>query len=145
MSAEFLLIQSDDRKGAPTASGDDIYAVLATGGETNGGYYLTHAVVPPGGGPPAHVHPREEEAFFVIRGELTFLAGDREHAAPAGTFVNVPRGTRHRFHNAGTEEAELLFWFAPAGIEGLFNELLEHPEDIVEIGRRHGTEYFFDD
>ena len=66
MSAEFLLISPDDRNGVRTAAGDDIYAVLATGAETNGGYYLTHAVVPPGGGPPVHAHSREEEASSLF-------------------------------------------------------------------------------
>ncbi len=145
MSAEFLLIQPDDRHGVPTAAGGDIYAVLATGDQTNGGYYLTHAIVPPGGGPPAHIHTREEEAFYVVRGELTFLAGDDEVTAPAGAFVQVPRGTKHRFRNNGPEDAEMIFWFTPAGIEGLFRELGEHPERIVEIGERYGTSYFFDE
>ena len=145
MSAEFLLVQADDRTGEPTAAGGDVYSTLATGAQTNEGYYLTHAIVPPGGGPPAHVHTREEEAFYVIRGELVFLAGDREVTAPAGTFVSVPRGTKHRFRNAGAEDAEMIFWFAPAGIEGLFREAAERPEELVEIGRRYGTEYFFGD
>jgi quercetin dioxygenase-like cupin family protein len=81
----------------------------------------------------------------VIRGELTFFADDRVVTASAGTFVNIPRGTRHRFHNSGSEDVEMIFWFAPAGIEGLFRELTQHPEDLVEIGARYGTEYFFDD
>jgi len=145
MSAEFLLIQPDDREGITTAAGDDVYSTLATGDQTNNGYYLTHAIVPAGGGPPAHIHTREEEAFYLIRGELTFLADDREITVPAGSFVNIPRGTKHRFHNAGSEEVEMIFWFTPAGIEGLFAELFEHPENIVEAGKRYGTEYFFDE
>ena len=59
-------------------------------------------------------------------------------------FVNVPKGLKHRFRNDASEEAELLFWFAPAGIEGLFRELGEHPQRIVEIGEKYGTSYFFD-
>ena len=145
VSAEFLLVPADARVGVPTEAGGDVYSTLATGDETNDGYYLIHAVVPPGGGPPAHVHSREEEAFYIIRGELVFLAGDREVTARAGTFVNVPRGTKHRFRNVGDEAAELIFWFSPAGIEGLFREAAERPEDLVEIGRRYGTEYFFGD
>ena len=39
----------------------------------------------------------------------------------------------------------MIFWFAPAGIEGLFDELAEHPEDIVAIGERYGTSYFFEE
>ena len=57
----------------PTAAGGDIYTDLALGEHTNSSYYAVHAIVPSGGGPPAHIHTREDEAFYVIRGELVFL------------------------------------------------------------------------
>ena len=43
-------------------------------------------------GPPGHVHGDEDDAFLVLDGELTFVLGDEEGAAPAGTFVLVPPG-----------------------------------------------------
>jgi len=138
------IVRPEDHDGVPNAqTGGDVYSTLARGEHTHGGYYLTHAIVPPGGGPPAHIHTREEEAFFVLRGTVSFQLDDREVLAGAGTFVNVPRGTKHQFHNASNDEAEMIFWFAPAGIEGLFDELAEHPEDIDAIGERYGTSYFF--
>ncbi len=137
------IVRPEDRDGLPTAAGGDIYATLARGEHTHGGYFLTHAIVPPGGGPPAHVHTREEEAFYILRGEIAFFLDDRMVEVGAGTFLNVPRGTKHRFRNVSDSDAELIFWFAPAGIEGLFDELGEHPEDITAIGERYGTEYFF--
>ena len=66
------IVRPEDRDGLPTAAGGDIYATLARGEHTHGGYFLTHAIVPPGGGPPAHVHTREEEAFYILRGEIAF-------------------------------------------------------------------------
>ncbi len=146
MSLEGVKVTTpSNRGGVPTVAGGDVYAVLARGADTNGGYYLTHAIVPPGGGPWAHVHTREEEAFYVISGELTFLAGEEERTVPAGSFVHIPRGTKHRFRNASDVDAEMIFWFTPPGIEGLFDELIERPEDAVAIGERYGTKYFFDD
>lgn len=100
MPRDARIVRPDQRDvGEPNAAGGDIYSTLATGEHTDGRYYLTHAIVPPGGGPPAHIHTREEEAFYVVRGELVFTAGDELVHAPAGTFVNVPRGTRHSFRN----------------------------------------------
>jgi hypothetical protein len=64
----------------------------------------------------------------------SFCLGTRELAASAESFLNVPKGTKHQFHNASGHEAEMIFWFAPAGIKGLFRELGERPEDIVAIG-----------
>ena len=117
------IVRPEERGGVPTAAGGDVYATLATGEATHGGYFLTHAIVPAGGGPPAHIHTREEEAFYVIRGELTFLTGEEEAVVPAGTFVHVPRGLKHRFRNASKEEAEMIFWFTPPGIERMFEEM----------------------
>ena len=140
------IVRPEDRDGVPNAeAGGDVYSTLASGEHTHDGYFLTHAIVPPGGGPPAHVHTREEEAFYIIRGELVFLVGEREVTASTGTFLNVPRGTKHRFRNDRDVEAEMIFWFAPAGIEGLFEELGERPEEIVAIGEKYGTSYFFDE
>ncbi len=145
MDRPLIVVRPADRDPIPTLAGGDIYATLATGAETDDAYFLTHAVVPPGGGPPAHIHTREEEAFYVIQGSLVFLVGTTEIAVSSGTFLNVPKGAKHRFYNASDCDAELLFWFAPAGIEGLFRELAAHPEQITEIGRKYGTTYFLDE
>ena len=81
---EPLIVRPEDRDPVPTAAGGDIYATLAVGEQTDGGYFLTHSIVPPGGGPPPHVHTREEEAFYLIRGELVFLVGEEEVKVGAG-------------------------------------------------------------
>ncbi len=138
------IVHASERKGVPTAAGGDIYADLATGEHTGNTYYLVHAIVPAGGGPPAHIHTREEEAFFVVRGEVTFTVDGEPVVATEGTFLNVPRGTKHQFKNESEEEAEMIFWFAPAGIEGMFGEMAADPENMVEIGAKYGVTYFFD-
>ena len=146
MEHEPTVVRPEDRDRKPeAAAGGDIYSTLATGKETDGSYFLTHAIVPAGGGPPPHIHTREEEAFYIIDGELTFLVGSDRITVGAGTFLNVPKGAKHQFHNRGASAAEMLFWFAPAGIEGLFRELGERPEEIIEIGNRYGVEYFLDE
>lgn len=58
--------------------------VLASGEDTGGAHALLHAVVPPGGGPSLHVHRREDEAFYVLEGEVGFHADGRDIAATAG-------------------------------------------------------------
>jgi hypothetical protein len=42
----------------------------ATAAETAGTFSLWEAVVPPGAGPPPHTHSREDEAFYVLSGEI---------------------------------------------------------------------------
>src|SRR5437763_14005735 len=62
----------------------DLYTILASGADTGGAYALIHATVPPGGGPPPHVHRREDEAFYVLGGEVAFHADGRDVGAGAG-------------------------------------------------------------
>src|SRR5215212_7921383 len=49
----------------------------------------------------AHVHGEEDDAFYIVEGELTFFFGDEEVVASPGTFVLVPPGVEHGFRNDG--------------------------------------------
>jgi uncharacterized cupin superfamily protein len=64
-----------------------------------------------------HVHANEDEAWYVLEGELRFRLDARIASAPAGTFVFVPRGTPQCFRNAGEQPARILVLFPPAGME----------------------------
>jgi mannose-6-phosphate isomerase-like protein (cupin superfamily) len=64
-----------------------------------------------------HVHADEDDAFYVLQGELTFVLGDEVVAAPPGTFVLVPPGVRHGFRNDGPEPVRMLNIHAPAGFD----------------------------
>src|SRR4051794_41900844 len=63
------------------------------------------AWVDPGGGVTPHVHPKLEERFKVLDGEIEFLVGRRWEAR---TEVTVPAGTRHAYRNASTEPAHMV-------------------------------------
>jgi quercetin dioxygenase-like cupin family protein len=123
----------------------DAYRFLVTGAESGGAYFAMEAIVPAGGGPPPHIHRKEDETFYVLEGDVEFLLGDRLVTATAGDFVNVPRGTVHRFHNAGAAPARLILTFTPAGIEKFFEETLERatdpnqppPDNIQEVAARY--------
>ena len=43
-----------------------------------------------------HVHDGEDDAFYILEGELTFTFGEEEAVATPGTFVLVPPGISHR-------------------------------------------------
>lgn len=68
-------------------------------------------------GPEAHVHDDEDDAFYVLDGELTFVLGDEEICAPAGTFVLVPPGVVHTFLNRTPHAVRILNIHAPAGFD----------------------------
>jgi quercetin dioxygenase-like cupin family protein len=61
-------------------------------------YGLIEADLPPGSATPFHRHEDEDEAFYMIEGELSlFLDGGRVLRAVPGSYVHVPRGTAHGF------------------------------------------------
>ena len=66
----------------------------------------------------AHVHDDEDDAFYVLEGELTFLlAGGETLAAGPGTFVLIPPGVEHGFRNDGEVPVRMLNIHAPAGFD----------------------------
>ena len=64
-----------------------------------------------------HVHDDEDDAFYILEGELTFIVAGEEVAAPPGTFVLVPPGVVHGFRNDGTAAVRMLNIHAPAGFD----------------------------
>jgi mannose-6-phosphate isomerase-like protein (cupin superfamily) len=64
-----------------------------------------------------HVHADEDDAFYILEGELTFTFGGEEAAAPPGTFVLVPPGVEHGFRNDGAAPVRMLNIHAPAGFD----------------------------
>src|SRR3954451_14382451 len=111
--------------GAMYGGPGDLYRFLVTGFENDGAYFAMEAIVPPGGGPPPHIHRHEDETFYILEGECRILLADEWITAGVGDFINVPRGTVHRFHNHGTETMRMILTFTPAGIENFFQETLQ--------------------
>lgn len=148
---DIRVVQSSDKVRTVFAAGDK-YRYLATGNDTDGSYFLVEATVPPGGGPPLHVQTREEEAFYILEGELTFYGDGHEVTAGPGTYLNVPKGQKHGFRNNTDQTAKMLFFFTPAGMEYLLDEFSSmdlgdspNPLDALnELGTKYGVRYFAD-
>ena len=127
---------------------------LAIGTETDGTYCLSRAESAPGGGAPPHTHDFEE-GFFILRGGITCVAGNRSFDLAPGQFLNVGSNVAHELMNHGSEPAEMLIFAAPAGFDrfqmqgGTIVEDSKGPflppgaEDHVRIreaAARHGVE-----
>jgi mannose-6-phosphate isomerase-like protein (cupin superfamily) len=65
----------------------------------------------------SHVHADEDDAFYIVAGEMTFTFGDQAVAAPPGTFVLVPPGVEHGFRNDQAVPVRMLNIHAPAGFD----------------------------
>jgi mannose-6-phosphate isomerase-like protein (cupin superfamily) len=64
-----------------------------------------------------HTHDGEDDAFYILEGEMTFVFGEREVAAPPGTFVLAPPDVEHGFRNDGDVPVRMLNVHAPAGFD----------------------------
>ena len=107
------------------------YTYKVVGGDTGGNYSLIECTIA-GDGPPPHIHKSEEEAFYILEGEVNVTIGEQTIRGTAGSFVLIPRGTVHTFSTVGTEPAKMLAIISPAGFEQFFIEI-EGSTDVEKI------------
>jgi quercetin dioxygenase-like cupin family protein len=79
----------------------------ATIAETAGAYSLTEHIVTAASNPPMHVQVDEDEAFYLLEGEVEFEVDGHVVTATPGTFAFVARGAPHLFRVL-TETARML-------------------------------------
>ncbi len=98
----------------------------ATAETTNGAFGLMeHHSMPPGFASPYHRHHLEDEAFYVLEGELAVVVDGKWMQAGPGTFVFGPRGIPHGFEVAGDVPVRMLLLCSPGGFERFVLELSE--------------------
>ena len=119
-----------EREGKMLWVVDELMTFKATGEDTGGAYSLTDSVVPPGGGPPPHIHHREDEAFWVLEGELEVMVGESTFKASAGSFVHLPKDIPHSYENIGLGPARFITLIVPAGLERFFEEVGKPVSDV---------------
>jgi glyoxylate utilization-related uncharacterized protein len=73
--------------------------------------------VAPGKGVPRHTHTREDEALFVLSGELEATVGDEIFTLRAGETLIAPRNIPHELRNSSNGSNHYLIMFSPAGFE----------------------------
>lgn len=97
--------------------------------QTAGSLTAWESTAAPGEGPPLHLHVDADEFMYVLEGLLRVRLDDAEHSAPTGSFVFIPRGVPHTWHNAGEREARVLFVFTPGspGMERFFEHAGSSP------------------
>jgi quercetin dioxygenase-like cupin family protein len=88
---------------------------LVTSADSDGELFAAEGIFPPGGfaGVP-HVHPHQDECFEVLAGRAAFDIDGGRHVLAAGNTIDVPKGTKHTFANAGEDEMRVRFEFRPA-------------------------------
>jgi quercetin dioxygenase-like cupin family protein len=121
------LPQGTDGYGLAPGEGEALWfnrglvVLKATGDQTSGHFAALELLAPKGFASPLHIHRAEDEFFVVLSGEVRVRHGEDVMEAVAGSLVYGPRDIPHAFH-VDSEEARLLLFFGPAGVEGFFRD-----------------------
>ncbi len=129
------------------------FTIKADGDTSQGRLALVEALAFRSTEPPLHVHHREDEAGYVLDGQMTFHVGGETHVATAGSFVYAPMGLPHTF-TVDVEPTRVLVLSTPAGFEHFAVELgvpatddrppadleMPSPEVLAPVGERYGIE-----
>jgi quercetin dioxygenase-like cupin family protein len=97
----------DTDQGDVTWFFNGLMTFKATMAETGGAYSLTEYLVTAASNPPMHVQVDEDEAFYILEGEIEFEVDGQIVTATPGTFAFVARGAAHRY-SVLTETARML-------------------------------------
>ncbi len=89
--------------------------VKVSGADTDGGFVIFEQTGhTPKGGPPLHVHPLQDEVFYVVAGDYHFQVGETFYELHPGDTSFLPRNVPHAFAQR-TEVAKMLVTYQPAG------------------------------
>ena len=97
------------------------FKVLVSSDETNREMTLLEMTLPKGAEPPAHIHTREDETFYLQEGEMTFTIGEKVIKAEPGDVVFAPRQVAHHFV-IDTPSVKFLNIISPGNLLGYFME-----------------------
>jgi quercetin dioxygenase-like cupin family protein len=121
------------------------------------GISMLESAAPYGTSPPLHVHRTEDEAFYVLEGELRIQAGDAEFRIGPGEAALAPTGVPHTYRVESPGGARWLNVTTHGDFER-FARALSRPADrnelpppqgpptpeqleaLVVAGRQHGIE-----
>ena len=112
-------------KSISLLEGDTFYTKISSK-DTNGDLYTFESTRVKNGGPSLHVHPDQDEWWYILEGEFKIKIGDDLFEAKAGDSVFGPRGVPHTFTKVGENVARMIISFQPAGkMEAFFNAISE--------------------
>ena len=108
----------------------------ATRQTTNGAFGLVENLMPPGFASPYHTHHLEDEAFYVLEGDMAFVCDGNWTIAGPGTYVFGPRNIPHGFKVLGDAPARMLLLCTPGGFDQFVAEMSEPtpaPPDMAKL------------
>jgi quercetin dioxygenase-like cupin family protein len=115
---------------------DNLVHIHIDGDTSGGSFALLEMCGRRGDMPPLHVHERDDEAFYVIDGELSlFVAGEQLILGP-GQAALAQRKLPHSYR-VESDEARWMVVTTPAGFESFIRDVAEPApaEELPAAGR----------
>ena len=117
----------------------NVLDVKISGKDTDGGFAVFEQTsLSQGRGTPLHVHPLQDEIFYVIEGEYYFQIGEDKFRMSAGETIFLPKKVPHAWTQV-SEKGKMNVTFQPAGkMEDFFVTVsgLDHeptPKEMAQI------------
>jgi mannose-6-phosphate isomerase-like protein (cupin superfamily) len=105
----------EDYSGHPHSLGFSSIHFKVPTAQTGGNLFvMEHTHLLPGG-PALHLHPNQDEWFYIMEGEVAFQVGGQRLQLRAGESVLAPRRVPHTFSSVGAAPSRLVIAFTPAG------------------------------
>jgi quercetin dioxygenase-like cupin family protein len=118
-----LVVACPPGGGRGTWAMGSLFEHLAGAEQTAGTLGVAVVTQPPGIATPLHRHHHEAEAFYLLDGEMTYVAGEETHELSTGWFIYLPRGVPHAFRIRGDRPARVLALTVPGGLLHLYDEV----------------------
>jgi quercetin dioxygenase-like cupin family protein len=120
-----LLAQSvDEAEGSAFWFLNNLCIVKATTDSTGGAFSMVYQVAPPGHATPYHLHHVEDEAFYVLDGEFTFICDGKKTVVGPGGYMFLPRGIPHGIRVSSAAPSTMLIFAMPgSGFVGMMMEM----------------------
>lgn len=99
--------------------GGGVFTIKATAAETGGSLFIFEDTMAQGKTTPLHLHPDEEEAIYVIEGELLVHVDGENHSVRPGGLCVAPRGVPHALL-VTSKTARVLALLAPGKAEAFY-------------------------
>ncbi|MEA2123924.1 MAG: hypothetical protein QOI80_706 [Solirubrobacteraceae bacterium] len=131
MSSAVPIIRQADEGEQMWFAGGGAFTWKATAAETGGAFIMLEDRMVQGKTTPNHIHPNEDEAIYVLEGELLVdVEGEQHRVGPGGLFV-APRGVPHAFM-VTSETAHVLSVQTPGTGESFYREAGEPVSATVD-------------
>jgi quercetin dioxygenase-like cupin family protein len=119
MKTAVSIVRADGEGEHRSFYGGGLITLKATAEETAGAFLLFEDQVVRGKTTPLHVHSNEDEALYVLEGEILVHIDGDEHRVRRGGVAVVPRGIPHAFL-VTSENARLLTLLVPGSADAFY-------------------------